>query len=80
MGRSRNWEKYNDNLIMTKYDSYIFDLDNTLYDEKIYLFSAYKEIADYISSETKINSNIIFNFLIQTFSSEGRANILINYF
>ena len=50
----------------------IFDLDNTLIDEKIYLYSAYEEIA------FKANANKykeIQNFLINSFEKKGRSNL-----
>ena len=47
----------------------IFDLDNTLIDETIYLFSAYKEIA------IKLNNNEVYHFLSNNFKLNGRQNI-----
>ena len=50
----------------------IFDLDNTLIDEKEYLFSAYFEIAK--KADLK-KSKEIFNFLKKTFINSGRKDI-----
>ena len=35
----------------SKYDLIMFDLDNTLYDEKLYLFEAYNLISNYIVTQ-----------------------------
>jgi len=50
----------------------IFDLDNTLIDEKEYLFSAYFEISKKFSS---IQSEEIYKYLKSTFIKSGRKNI-----
>lgn len=50
----------------------IFDLDNTIIDEKDYLYPAYLDVA---KSYYKENSNEIYKFLINTFESSGRKNI-----
>ncbi len=50
----------------------IFDLDNTLIDEKEYLYSAYLEIAK--KADFK-KSTEIFNYLKITFKNSGRKNI-----
>lgn len=66
-----------------KYDCYIFDFDNTLYSENLYLFSAYEEIAQYTSVKFDLDLNIIKKFLIKNFLNTGRQNLfndLINSF
>ena len=50
----------------------IFDLDNTLIDEKIYLYSAYEEIA--IKADLYRYKEIK-NFLINSFENKGRKNL-----
>ncbi len=50
----------------------IFDLDNTIIDEKDYLYPAYLDVAKSYYQE---NSNEIYKFLIKTFESSGRKNI-----
>lgn len=53
----------------TDYQLYIFDLDNTLYNENDYLFGAYREIA------SKLGNEAIGNYLVQTFQREGRNGL-----
>ena len=58
------------------YDLVMFDLDDTLYDEKKYLFPAYEKIAIYIAennSEVKINSLLL--FFKTEFINNGRSNL-----
>lgn len=65
------------------YNCYIFDLDNTLYDENSYLFSAYEEMALNLSLKYDIDAIIVKNFLVETFLVSGRLklfNNLINSF
>ena len=50
----------------------IFDLDNTIIEEKDYIFSAYAEIAKTIKDRYKIN---IGDFLQKEFDKNGRKNI-----
>lgn len=57
------------------YDVVIFDLDDTLYPEKQFLFSAYREISKEISLITKIDAGIYSKFLINTFNSVGRKSL-----
>lgn len=58
------------------YDLVMFDLDDTLYDEKKYLFAAYKIIATYIvenNSEAKINALLL--YFQKEFVKNGRSNL-----
>lgn len=50
----------------------IFDLDNTLYAEQQFLFTAYKKIATKLYPECK---NKVYAFLIATFKKDGRRNL-----
>lgn len=50
----------------------IFDLDNTLYAERQFLFSAYKKIATKLYPEC---TNKVYAFLIATFQKDGRHNL-----
>ena len=54
------------NTIITKYNSVIFDLDNTLYDENIYLFEAFKNISLKLS-DSKNQYRQYYDFLISEF-------------
>jgi putative hydrolase of the HAD superfamily len=58
-----------------KYSAYLFDLDNTLYNESDYLFPAYRQIADMISKRTEGNVDEITQFLIDQFSTSGREKL-----
>lgn len=44
----KNMLKYN---LFDSYQVIIFDLDNTLYDESVYLFSAYNDIGKFIEKQ-----------------------------
>lgn len=57
------------------YRAYIFDLDDTLYKETDYLFSAYKQIAAYINQKYGIDAEEIFLYLQERFLECGRRNI-----
>ena len=58
------------------FDLVMFDLDDTLYDEKKYLFSAYEKISIYIAEN---NPGVKMNSLLLYFKSEfiknGRSNL-----
>ena len=53
----------------------MFDLDNTLYDEKEFLFGAYKKISFYLENKYSINNELIYNYLTYHFETSGRKNI-----
>ncbi len=58
-----------------RYKNIIFDLDNTIYDETIYLFHAYEEIAKQIGKDFKIKPSKIYDFLKITFEKTGRTDL-----
>jgi putative hydrolase of the HAD superfamily len=58
-----------------KADFIMFDLDNTLYDEKEFLFGAYKTISFYLENKYSINNELIYNNLTNHFELYGRKNI-----
>ena len=65
------------------YDTFLIDLDDTLYDEKLYLFEAYERISVFLSHRKNIESELMASFLKQTFLKEGRSNLfdkLVNEF
>ncbi|MCA0931069.1 HAD family hydrolase [Lutimonas saemankumensis] len=64
------------NSSLLNYDCYIFDLDNTLYDENVYLFSVYREISEFISSRYEFESEVVENYLINEFNERGRHKLL----
>lgn len=67
------FQKYN---FEREYSVFIFDLDNTLYNECDYLFSGYKAISDYI--ETKCHNHTsaeYYDFLTSTYNQDGRSGL-----
>lgn len=71
------------NIKFWQYKCYVFDLDNTLYDEREYLFSAYKEISVFLADKYNLLSEDIFNYLIESFDRTGREKLfdkLLNHF
>lgn len=62
-----------------KYDLVIFDLDNTLYDENIYLFKAYEEISIHLNKKyPHLPVFRLYNFLKNKFLIDGR-DFLLNH-
>lgn len=61
--------------LFKQYKVVVFDLDNTLYDEKKYLFSVYKEIGKYVSKKTKGCAEKYSDFLINEFNMCGRSKL-----
>lgn len=53
----------------------IFDLDDTLYNEKDFVYGGFKEVALYLENKYKINNDKIYNHMIEILRSEGRGNI-----
>lgn len=53
----------------------IFDLDDTLYNERTYVESAMKNVAEYLSDKFMPDSEEIFTRLIDILNSEGRGHI-----
>jgi len=64
-----------------KYKLVIIDLDNTLYEEQIYLFGAYEEISNYLSRKYKsLLFFDIYNFLKSEYLINGRKLLLNKLF
>lgn len=57
------------------YDTFLIDLDDTLYDEKLYLFEAYSQISLFLSQSQNIQFELINEYLRETFLNEGRTNL-----
>lgn len=64
--------------IQGEYNTYLFDLDNTLYRETDYLFAAYEAIAMEIERKYSIEKETIANFLKSTFLKNGREGLFDN--
>ena len=63
------------NKIIENYDYFIFDLDDTIYAEKDYLFQQYARIAAYIESKYAYPSPIIKSWLEHRFLTKGRDRL-----
>ncbi|MCW3126989.1 MAG: Haloacid dehalogenase domain protein hydrolase [Bacteroidetes bacterium] len=62
-------------LSLSSYDFIIFDLDGTLYDEALYLYAAYRSIAQKLAATYGLNTGDIESTLIRGFESEGRNGL-----
>ncbi len=54
--------------------AYIFDLDDTLYDEEQYVSSAISDVCKFISSKHNIEYNALFDYCIRSIQVDGRGN------
>jgi HAD superfamily hydrolase (TIGR01549 family) len=61
--------------IFASYKIFIFDLDNTLYNEKDYLFEGYRFIAEYVSSHSNYKQDEIFSYLRNEFILNGHKHL-----
>lgn len=65
-----------DSTFFQSYDVVLFDLDNTLYAEKDYLYAAYRTIGEKLTQlHPELNSEAISTFLIHTFETAGREQL-----
>ena len=55
--------------------SIIFDLDNTLYPEKTYVESGFKEVAKYLSNKYDCNFDSLFSQIMEIFNEDGRGSV-----
>jgi HAD superfamily hydrolase (TIGR01549 family) len=59
-----------------KYSLFIFDLDNTIYDEEDYLFQAYKAISQKLAGfALGYNENDLLAIILEIYSKEGRDKL-----
>ena len=56
----------------------VFDLDDTLYDEKQFVYSGFLEVANWISEMSKTSSNIIYESMVKDLSMNGRGEVFNN--
>jgi putative hydrolase of the HAD superfamily len=56
----------------------VFDLDDTLYDEKQFVYSGFFEVANWISEMSKTSSNIIYESMVKDLSVNGRGEVFNN--
>jgi len=59
----------------SKHNEIIFDLDNTIYDENIFLEQSYSKIANILENYTDVSRHDIHKYLWNFFLKNGRANI-----
>jgi putative hydrolase of the HAD superfamily len=62
-------------LLAGRYRFFIFDLDGTLYDEKLYLYAAYRKIAEGMAARYPLSSSELEKFMVDSFEMEGRFNL-----
>jgi len=53
----------------------IFDLDDTLYEEKTFVESGFKAVSEYVGKQFKINKKEFLKILIDILEKEGRGHI-----
>ena len=57
------------------FNYFIFDLDNTLYNEEDFLFFAYYKIGKYVWAKNNIEPETVSDYLTDEFRKQGRDNI-----
>jgi putative hydrolase of the HAD superfamily len=60
------------------YTHFIFDLDNTLYNENDYLFPVYRKIAEFSSKNYNVSETEVCQYLINNYLEKGRFNLFDN--
>jgi putative hydrolase of the HAD superfamily len=53
----------------------IFDLDDTLYDEKEFVKSGFKVVSSYMAKKCDLDEEKFYNLLLSVFSEKGRNNV-----
>ncbi|MFX0095818.1 MAG: HAD family hydrolase [Candidatus Hodarchaeota archaeon] len=53
----------------------IFDLDNTLYDERQYVRSGFRAVSEYMANKFELDRNHLYRLLLQIFSKKGRGKV-----
>jgi putative hydrolase of the HAD superfamily len=71
----RGKEEISKEALMRLYENFVFDLDNTLYDERRYLDCAYRTIAEHIAKSTYHSASILVEYLKNTFEEQGRHQL-----
>ena len=56
-------------------DAVIFDMDNTLYDEKQYVRSGFKAVSEYMAEKFKMDKDQMFRLFWRIFSKKGRGEV-----
>lgn len=58
-----------------EFDAVLFDLDNTIYDEKQYLYKAYEGISVFCAAKFNLQKKDVYLFLINHFEKIGRSSL-----
>jgi FMN phosphatase YigB (HAD superfamily) len=61
--------------LVEKKKAFVFDLDNTLYPEKDYLYQVYYMVGQFIEYQETFDHQIITKYLINEFETKGRAHV-----
>lgn len=61
------------------FDTLIFDLDNTIYDENIFLFDRYRAISDLVAGKDLKLSQASYDYLCRNFLAAGRTKLFDRY-
>lgn len=56
-------------------EAILFDLDDTLYDEKQFVKGGFKAVSSYISKKNNINQNVMYRLLLDMLEKHGRGHI-----
>jgi len=61
---------------LLNFSLFIFDLDNTIYNEEDYLFKAYEAICEKFAGKAKgLDKKLLFGTMIEIYRKEGRAKL-----
>ncbi len=60
---------------LSQYDLVIFDLDDTIYEEKNYLYNSYHAISNYVAEKYLCDDREVNSYLKQTFERDGRKDL-----
>ena len=53
----------------------IFDLDDTLYDEEMFVLGGFRAVAQFLQDRHGLNSEVLYSRMVQLLSREGRGKI-----
>lgn len=58
-----------------KIDAIIFDMDNTLYDERQYVRSGFRAVSEHMAEAFSMDKDMLFRQLMRVFSRNGRGEV-----
>ena len=58
-----------------RFKAVIFDLDDTLFDEKQYVYSGFAAVSSYAAQKLGIDEKNLYSLLVETFQNQGRKNV-----